>query len=492
MGKNKTLAMLGRRFYWRNMARDVEGYIKGCVKCQKRKATRPLRQGLLTPMLAPRPFHTVAVDFVGPFEESSIEGHRYILVMVDTFTRWPIAVPLQSREAHLVAEALTTHLITVHGIPHRILTDQGAEFIGKGVKHMCRNLGIKKIQTSGWQPQANGHVERFNRYLGAALAINVGQRKRAWAAYIPAVLFAYRVSVNATTGCSPFYLVYGREPTLPADHAFSNPERAFDDEVSYGIHTTENLVHAFGKVREAQMRMAAYNKNRIDQGRYETTFVPGDAVLLYEPSQAEGRKAGRGGSKLTPSFTGPHTVVRRRGDVNYVVRHATRGTEETFHVNAMRLYLPWEDWTPAEPPDGILRDLPQPTVTKTTIEVGDLVIVRKEGNNGEGLRVAKVMRVPRGRKRGYAVQWCGNHAGAVFGSHLPGWLDFRGVVYYKREPNNKDHKPYTDEVTLETVQVSDICPYAVGFALSSRSKIPGDIIERVAADPKAKFEMPDL
>ena len=85
--------------------------------------------------------------------------------------------------------------------------------------------------------------------------------------------------------------------------------------------------------------------------------------------------------------------------MNYVVRHATKQTEETFHVNVMRLYSPWEDWEPAAPPDGVLRDLPQPTVTKTTIQKDDIVIVRKEGNNGELLRVAKVLEVARRHTR---------------------------------------------------------------------------------------------
>ena len=74
----------------------------------------------------------------------------------------------------------------------------------------------------------------------------------------------------------------------------------------------------------------------------------------------------------------------------------------------------------------------------------------------------------------------------------PGWLDNRGTLYFKKTPNQSGHRQFTDEKSLESINITHICPYAVGFSLTSRSKIPGDIIEKVAADPKTKFEMPDL
>ena len=43
----------------------------------------------------------------------------------------------------------------------------------------------------------------------------VSDNQIGWDEFLPAILFAYRTSPQATTGDSPFYLLYGREPRLP-------------------------------------------------------------------------------------------------------------------------------------------------------------------------------------------------------------------------------------------------------------------------------------
>ena len=133
--------------------------------------------------------------------------------MIDVFTRYPIAIPLPNRKAATVMHAIYEHMYIIchHGIPFRILSDQAKEFIDMGVKALCRKWGIKKIETSGYNSTGNSHIERFHRYLNAAMTIIYDKQDRDWDTYVPAVLFAYRVTVNDTTGYSPASLMYGRE-----------------------------------------------------------------------------------------------------------------------------------------------------------------------------------------------------------------------------------------------------------------------------------------
>ena len=84
---------------------------------------------------------------------------------------------------------------------------------------VCRILKIKHIKTSGYQPQGNC-VERFHRFLNAALTIYCHEFRSSWEDALDPILFALRASVSASTGYSPFYLVYGRDAPLPLDSIF--------------------------------------------------------------------------------------------------------------------------------------------------------------------------------------------------------------------------------------------------------------------------------
>ena len=79
---------------------------------------------------------------------------------------------------------------------------------------VCRTMGIAHIKTSGYQPQGNC-VERFHRFLMAALCIHCHEFRHSWDEALPLILYAFRASVSSTTGHSPFYLTYGREAPLP-------------------------------------------------------------------------------------------------------------------------------------------------------------------------------------------------------------------------------------------------------------------------------------
>jgi hypothetical protein len=56
----------------------------------------------------------------------------------------------RSKEAHVIADALYRHLLTKHGCPSVIYSDQGTEFVNLGLKTMCKTWGIRKLETTGW------------------------------------------------------------------------------------------------------------------------------------------------------------------------------------------------------------------------------------------------------------------------------------------------------------------------------------------------------
>ncbi len=153
------------------------------------------------------PSRHIAMDIVGSLEKSSA-GHRSILVISDYATRYPEALPLQTITTPKIILALV-QLFSRIGIPEEILTGQGTNFTLQLMGQLNRQLGITAIRTSPYHPQTDGLVERFNQTLKNMLRNFVADTGRDWDKWPPLVLFAYREVPQASTGFSPFKLIYG-------------------------------------------------------------------------------------------------------------------------------------------------------------------------------------------------------------------------------------------------------------------------------------------
>ena len=201
-GRKRTYEEISRRFWWKGMWKTTRRWVRACDVCSRRKMSRPKRQGVPRFILCSYPFEMVSIDLLGPLPVT-LSGNKYLLTILDCFSRWPIVVPLPDTSAPTVALALFQRLLTMHGRPTRILSDRGRQLISEAVKQLCATWDIKKIETTGYQPQSVP-VERFHRYLNSALTALHGRFGVNWDAYVDAVAFTYRVSVNESTGCSPF------------------------------------------------------------------------------------------------------------------------------------------------------------------------------------------------------------------------------------------------------------------------------------------------
>ena len=67
---------------------------------------------------------------------------KYLLVMVDKFTKWIEAKPVKTAESEPVIDFISG-VVHRYGIPHSIITDNGTNFTADEVKLWCKNMGIK-------------------------------------------------------------------------------------------------------------------------------------------------------------------------------------------------------------------------------------------------------------------------------------------------------------------------------------------------------------
>ncbi len=130
LGQKRTLSKFQRKFYWVGYRRTVDVWVNGCQSCQARKAPKKKFRALLQLALTGAPFERIALDIMGPLPESK-NGNKYILVIMDYFTRWSEAYALPNQQAQTVAKLLVTQFICRYGVPSKIHSDQGTNFESK-------------------------------------------------------------------------------------------------------------------------------------------------------------------------------------------------------------------------------------------------------------------------------------------------------------------------------------------------------------------------
>lgn len=154
------------------------------------------------------PFHRVVVDQIGPIAPKSDKGNRYILTIVDYGTRFPEAVAFKTSDTEKVAEALVDMFTRVR-IPNEMLYDNGPQFISVVMKEADRLLWLKQFTSTPYHSMCNRLVEKFNSTHKLMLRRMVEERPEYWDRYISPLLFAFREAPQASTGVSPFELLYG-------------------------------------------------------------------------------------------------------------------------------------------------------------------------------------------------------------------------------------------------------------------------------------------
>ena len=105
LGEEKMLSRLKERFYWPGSSEAVRNWCRSCITFATRKMPAPKRKAYLQSIQVGYPMQIVSVDITGPLPITD-EGNKYVLVVMDYFTRWAEAYPIKNQEATTVARKL--------------------------------------------------------------------------------------------------------------------------------------------------------------------------------------------------------------------------------------------------------------------------------------------------------------------------------------------------------------------------------------------------
>ena len=280
LGRFKTYSRLLPVLWWPGMFTDVRKHVATCHSCQLFKSTYDKNR----PLFSTKPtsvWHVANIDLVGPFPLST-KGNKYICVITDSFTKWAEAVPIPDKTEDTVSEAIFNALICRHSVPKQIRTDQGSEFTNNLMQRLLSRMNIQHRQTCPYYPQANGHVERFNRTLVDCLSKQCHLEPSRWDTFIEGTLFAYRTSRVEDVGLSPFQMMYGRDPVLPIHILQSSPDDLVRDVEHFGTRLTFNLHVMHKHVRELLRDVAQQRNERWLANARPVSLKPGQWILLRD------------------------------------------------------------------------------------------------------------------------------------------------------------------------------------------------------------------
>ena len=325
-GVKKTYAKLASHFTWPKMYVQVKEMVKTCPGCQRAAKNLNARAPLQPLPCIGEPFRLVAMDIVGPIPRSA-SGYKYLLTLMDLYSKYPEAIPLKKIDNEAVLEALL-EVISRHGIPEAILTDQGSVFMSRLTKSVCNVLGIEQIRTSPYHPQSDGALERWHACLKGMLKRSEVDLKY-WDKSLKYLLFAYRDTPHTVTGFSPFELLFGRDVKGPLSLVHSswmeNEAEGVEANV-WLVNLKQQMAITSSVVTEREKLAKTKMKVAFDKHAKEKMFDVGEEVLVRRPGLKR---------KLGDSWDGPYKILEKISPLNYKIDTPGRRSK-VLHVNLLK------------------------------------------------------------------------------------------------------------------------------------------------------------
>lgn len=328
-GRDRTLELVSRHYWWPLMRSFVDLYVRGCEQCQRFKPASHPRTDPLLIAVPEGPWQIIGVDLVTGLPPSKgLDGSTYnaIATYVDLYTKQAhFALTTEEVNSDGIAAIHERDVFKLHGLPRAIISDRGPQFASKLIRALYKRLGINGQLTTAYHPQANGQTERMNQEIEQYLRMFTRQRQDDWAKLLPVAEFALNSRISAATQRSPFEMLYGYQPdfTIPAGGRSNVP--AADARLDLLQQTRLDAEAALRLSKEAMSQDPTPSRS----------FAIGDRVWL-DVNNVHIHQAAR---KLGPKQLGPYPVIGIHGDRDYRLELPPRmNIHNVFHVDRLSLW----------------------------------------------------------------------------------------------------------------------------------------------------------
>jgi hypothetical protein len=295
---------------------------------------------------------------------------------------------LKANNARSIEKFFREQIYCRYGRVGTVVTDNGSETMGEFEEAM-HNLHIPHIRISPYNKQANGVVERGHFILRESIVKacekGSGGKILRWPEHLATSVFAHNITVSSVTGFSPYYLLYGVEPTLSLDLAEQtlmtegyrskmSTKDLLAQRIRHLMLLPEDVKRAAETLRKARIHSREQFLSRYEQKIQRQTFQKGQLVLMRNSAIAMSLTK----MKTEPRYLGPYRIEKRTENGNYylaelngtllarpvaafrIIPYFARGSVEMTEILRQREELdmneyenrsPEEDWSGEETED---------------------------------------------------------------------------------------------------------------------------------------------
>lgn len=304
LGRRKTIDRLETFFYWPSLRTDVNRYIVECVTCQRYKEGLALQQPYQELPPVTRPLDRVSVDLTDML--SGANGYRYVLTIIDHYSRYVKFCPLRTKQSEEVAKHFRSYLHDF-GVPVALIADNGGEFTSQQFKQLCGVHQINVGYITPYHPQGNSLSERMHRTMKEVLRILCNGHPNQWPKYLGETQRVLNTAVHTTLGETPHFAFFSRR--APRQVTALLP--TFQEDVN-----EDAIEKAHQVLRETHKTMARKYRQLANRNRKQQSVAVDDLVWVKRENTIPGTSR-----KLNEKWTGPWKVTKVvRGGAKYEVK----------------------------------------------------------------------------------------------------------------------------------------------------------------------------
>jgi hypothetical protein len=319
---NKILAL---KKEWRYCTQDVKKFIAHCPACQKMSQ---INLPIHAIKYIASTYHTMEclnIDFVGPYPDKG-----YVLVIIDTFTRWIELYPSEEATAKAALEGLLQHFGR-YGCPRLIRSDRGSHFANELIEGFLKATGTPHNLTLAYSSEENAIVERSNKEVNRHIVAYTfdNETVHEWREALPFVQRIMNSSHSQRTKISPADLMFGKQ--LQLDRGILLPFQEDKED-------TTPLPQRVATMLTLQARLVTISQDLLKASDAKhlaktsptlTEFDIGTHVLLaYEDGPP---------TRLLTRWRGPMKILSKHKS-EYVLLDLVTGKEKSVHVKNMRIF----------------------------------------------------------------------------------------------------------------------------------------------------------